>query len=338
MRSVLVVVSDSGLLNRIRMVMQDSSAQYFFCESEEEALDIIETRELAVAMISLSMPLMDGQELIECIANRSSKTRIILLFDEEEVERALDIHNQYHLCKLIYSQNSGVDDFPEFVEEALSDYNRSDEIKKIEIRHREKEEKYRTTMMAMKELLEGKQTGIEQTNILLRNAAGYLACNGTQVQENVSSQVISYCEELLKKRETVFELNSPDMEQYFETLVSECHKPEEKRYLKLECHTQIPTDDELFGKMAFVLDAITDYYRYFYKFYRAKITLSEIEGNLVCNVLFDIGKQKLTGRISDSGIKLLKHLTAHYSDQAAFGSQEGIFQYKMVYFAGENHE
>lgn len=338
MRSVLVVVSDSGLLNRIRVVMQDSSTKYYFCESEEEALDTIETKELAVALISLSMPLMDGQELIECIANKSSKTRIILLFDEGDVERALDIHNQYHLCKMICSQNSGVDEFPEFVEKALSDYNRSDEIKKIEIRHREKEEKYRMTMIAMKELLEGKQAGIEQTNIIFRNAAGYLACNGKKIQETVNSQMISYCEEILKKREKIFELKSSDMEQYFETLVSESHKPEEKRYLKLECHTQIPTEEKLSGKVTFVLDAITDYYRKFYKFYRAKIMLSEIEGNLVCNVLFDIGKQKLTGRISDSGIELLKHLTAHYSDQAAFGSQEGIFQYKMIYFAGENHE
>ena len=94
MRSLLTLISDDSLLNRIKLMLHDNTIKYYFASSGEEAANIASANEIAAVILDYINPVMTGPEICEMILSYNPDTQFIMFFDEK-YQKVYEIDKSY---------------------------------------------------------------------------------------------------------------------------------------------------------------------------------------------------------------------------------------------------
>jgi len=332
MRTALILMEDANFLNRIKLILRDETVKYHYAGTVDEAVEIMDNAEIAVAMIKYESTVLSGVELIEMIYAKNPNTQIILMFNEEHTTEALMAHNSYRMSKMICQEIFSINDLPLLIEESLAIYNKSEEIRQIEIEIRKKEDKYKKTMREMSELLNDRALSYKNIEEQLRLFIKlFRACEGENLNENEQGVLDEYISFVISDYTKINLLRDPVCESFFSDLESSYSDTDNKRYYKVNVKCDPVIDNDIFCKMAFIAEVIAYYFTTLYESYRGKVDITEEASYYVLNVIYEANVKHDFKNLASKLVKVNKMIAAAYSDKASYGQNEHIIQYK-IYF------
>ena len=154
MISLIVVHEDINFIGRIQSAVKAmDNIDISSFDSSNEACDYIENNQVDVAVLSLSLPIMNGDEIADIIFSTNPSVKLCFIFDETTFELAIDNFNRY-LGSKIYDKNKFIpDDFIKSLSILIENYEAEDKLRTKIDSYREKEKTYKNTMLEMSSLL-----------------------------------------------------------------------------------------------------------------------------------------------------------------------------------------
>lgn len=330
MRSALFIHDDDSLLNRIKITIHDNNAQFFYAQSIDSAIEIMDNDEIAVVFMPYGFDVLDGNEMIEIILDHNARVQIIVIFKECDLQNVVKSHNNYHLCQIICEDLFKIDDLQSLIELGFKAYNKEDDVKAFELDYRKKEDKYKKAIVNMSDLLNDRTRSFE----LIKNAVKStieLSCN--DFDEGTTSKIVEYFDVIFQKYISLFMIKNSDLFELLKEIDSFSNKPEENHYLRIIydgfniVKEEVP--DTLLS-ISFILYSITRFFDDFYSKYKGKLELSNQEKYYSLNVVYEAIPNKNTG-ISLNKLQLvLEHLIGALSEKVAYGIKDRIVQYKIM--------
>ena len=87
---ILVVDDEKDYCEVLKMILENNGYVVETCFNGKEALDILEERSFDVVVSDLSMPVMDGFELLKNIKEREYDTEVLILTAFGTIEKAVE--------------------------------------------------------------------------------------------------------------------------------------------------------------------------------------------------------------------------------------------------------
>lgn len=315
-------------MNRIRIMVHDEAAQFFYAGSIDEAVSVMDAQEIAVVFMPYGLDVLSGDEMLEIVLDHNPEAQIILLFDDSDLLKVVHAHNNYHLCRLIASSNMKLELLPEKINAAFDRYNKDEELKEFEKDYRSKEDKYKHALEEMSSLLNDRMESYETVRslflALMQQGIGRDDTECTEV-------ILAYMGRILQEYVSLFLLQEADADFYLTKTLGECHNEEERRFLVIRSDVMKEMNADQQNNCLFVIRVISLYFSMFYDKYRGKIETEESDDGIVLNLLYECIPKKelkdLPGRILPFNEAFVKQ----YADRAAFGTKDRVLQYKLLY-------
>ena len=331
MRSALFISNDENLMNRIKIMVHDEAAQLFYATTIDEAVSIMDEQEIAVVFMPYGLDVLSGDEMLEIILDHNAKAQIILLFEDEDLLKVIHAHNMYHICKLISTSNMKLEELPHKLDRAFERYNKDDDLKEFEKDYRLKEDKYKSALDESSSLLNSRMSSYRELSAFL------VSLLNLEMQDSFKSEETeafdAYLNRIMQEYTSLFLIRNTDVNLYLQSIATECHKPEEHRFLSLQGELVTTLQKEHQLKLLFVTGVLTHFFSIFSDRYRGKIeTLeSDMEPGVILNVVVESIIRPAYENLLEKVLPLNENLVKHFSDRAACGRKERIIQYKMIY-------
>lgn len=321
MRSALFLHDDESLINRIKITVHDDNAEYYFSKTIDEAIEILDSHEIALFIMPYNFDVLSGNEMIEIVLDHNPKAQIIVLFKDKDLNEVVKSHNVYHLCQLICEDFFKIEDLSSVLDMGFKIYNREDDLKSFECNFRQKEDSYKKAFAKMSSLLNDRALSYAYIKDLL-----------VETVKLSNSDPADYIESLLKEYIQLYLLKDYGFEEYFEMISESCSNPSENKYLKIEnnCIGEI-NNNILFG-----IYTATRFIYDFYKKYRAKIELTEQNSNILLNIVFEAVPSADLSVSYDNLLVMLEHILAALSDKILYATKDKIVQYRLMYKKNQN--
>lgn len=122
-KKILVVDDEQGILETIKDELEHQGLEVIVTDSPIQAMELLETNQIAVAVVDYKMPRMNGVELLTNYenANPNKKTSYVLLsghLSKEEMSvLSKDFRNQY---TLIEKNSDCYEQLSDFVQKVIS--------------------------------------------------------------------------------------------------------------------------------------------------------------------------------------------------------------------------
>ena len=98
----LFISEDKFLLERIRTGFSDKKGcEFLFASTGDDALAISSGGDIAVCAMTLSMSIMNGEEIAQVVADDNPGARFIFIYDENDTETAVRMFNDYEMSGII---------------------------------------------------------------------------------------------------------------------------------------------------------------------------------------------------------------------------------------------
>lgn len=335
MKSALILLEDENLLNRVKVTLHNDEATLHYVDTADDAVTLMNETEIAVAIIPYHFDVLNGNELIGMLLDNNPKLQIILFFNEDDLDDVVKSHNTYHICKLICTDNLKLEELNHKLDEAFYAYNREDEIKKIEIEYRQKEDVYKKTLMASSSLLNGRMAGYDSVEKLFGICLQYMLEIASVATEE-STIISAYFDSILDEYISLMLKREPEIDKYFELILNSCHKPDENKYFMISFPKYSGIDHEILLNITFIVKIMTMFCLNFYKKYRGKATLKDNKDIYVLDIVFEG-----LNVINDPDLYLfmesfLKKMSAIYADKVSFGKKERTIQYRLQFLRHKN--
>ena len=324
LRSVLTVISDESLLNRIKLILTDKTISYFYADSADEASRIASDNEIAVAFIDYNNPIVSGSEMCELLLAFNPDIQFIMLFDEADTRDVITLYNGYHINKLMCREFLVLEDLPSLIDSCLHTYNRDEEIKSMSEELKKLNEKYLIPMQDMSALLNERLSGYDNVIKVFRTSVGFVL-NSSEI---ALKSIDTFVDRLINDYVQIFMVKEPTIEQYFSRIHSSFNKPDEKKFFKF-ISDNVSIADRLKYNLLFVLDAITIYFDVFYPCYRGKVSVENVNTEDVqINAIYEVRKDSKFDY--EYIIKALNNILTAYSNDLKYAMKENIIQFKAV--------
>ena len=340
MRSLLTVLSDESLLNRIKLILSDKSVRYSFCSSADEASTIAYNEEIAVAILDFDSPVFSGEELCELLLSINPEMQFIVLFDEKDTKAVLDAYNTLHINMLMCKQHLVLEDLPSLVDSCLHKYNRDEEVDKLDEDFKQMNEMYLRPMSEMSSILNERLTGYEYIIKVFKYSLGFVL----DTSEKSLNVIDEFVDRIINDYIQIFMIKEPQISVYFDRLRDSFNDPEGRKYFKFDCeNVEIP--DEQKHNLLFVLDVITIFFDVFHPFYRGKIAVANVEHEdlkktentqdimipeteIEVNALYEVRRNQDTLEIYDQIIYAVRLMLKAHGYHVRYGQKNSILQFK----------
>ncbi len=328
MRSALFITNDENLMNRIKIMVHDEAAQFFYANTIDDAVLVMDEQEIAVVFMPYGLDVLSGDEMLEIILDHNPKAQIILLFDEEDLLDVIRAHNTYHICKLIASNNVKLELLPEKLDAAFERYNKDDEIKEFEKDYRVKEDKYKSALADISSLLNDRMNSYEKIRSFFLALSGmYLS---EQFEADETESIKNYLDILMQEYISLFLIRETETDTYLEEIMEHAHESEEHRYLMINCDLKDLSDQDRL-QCLYVIRAISRFFTVFYEKYRGKIETEGTDAGTVLNIVYEgIVSPAYAGMI-EKILPFNEAMIKHFSKRAVAGKKDRILQYKLIY-------
>jgi len=325
MRSVLSIISDDNLMNRIKLVCNDKTVNYYYADRGEEAANLANQHEIAVAMIDFKMPGISGQELCELLLAINPEMQLFVFFDEKDAKEVLKVYNKYHVYMLMCKQFLVLEDLPSLLESCLYKYNREEEIEKLDDNVKRLNNLYLKPMNDMSSLLNERLSGYANVLKVFRNSIGFVLSSS----EESLKAIDVFADRIINDFIQIFMIKEPEVSVYFDRIHESFNKPEERKYFMFICDN-VNILDEQKHKVLFVLDVITIYFDVFFQYYRGKVSVINEGEDVIVNAIYEVRKDSKITEIYDFADKVLKNVLYEYTSDMKLGTKDSIIQFKTI--------
>ena len=136
----LFISEDKFLLDRIRTGFADKKGyEYLFAQTSEEAVELSKCGDIAVCAMTLSMSIMDGNELAQIVADDNPDVRFIFIYEEVNTETAVNLFNDYEMSRIIPRDSFSVEILSEMFDKEVELYNAEENLRIQARAHRDKD-------------------------------------------------------------------------------------------------------------------------------------------------------------------------------------------------------
>ena len=334
MRSLLTLINDESLLNRIKLMLNDNTIKYYFAASGEEAANIASANEIAAVILDYINPVMTGPEICEMILSYNPDTQFILFFEEKNTKEVIKAYNELHINKLVCKEHAVLEDIPALVESCLHTYNRDEEIDKMDEHLTKLNNMYLRPMDEMSSILNERLIGYDNVIKVFKKSIHFILKSSDEALKSIDN----YVDNIINDYIQLFMTNEPSVSSYYEKISESFNDPEGRKYFKF-VHDESEVSDDIKCDLLFALNVITKYFDTFYQYYRGKVTVSALEGSSFAyeiNALYEVRKNQGLTDIYNYVMCIVKNILKLHTLNCKYGQKNSILQFKAV--IGQNEE
>lgn len=332
MDNVLFVIEDEDLLNRIQAVFNETKGiRYFFASESKEAIEKVRELDVAVAVLSLSIPVMNGNEIAEYLSSNNVNTRFIFIYRDIDTELAVEQFNTYSGSQIFEYNSFRVDELKPYVFKLIDDYSYEAKLKARIDKLNEKELGYRRSIKDMNGLLESRRRSYKETARVYLMGAQYLF---KDYDSPSVAKVIDYLEREIDIYVGLFLFRDCEWDAFFDELSERCSDNENYRFLKISVPTTIPSEDIAYDMMfciGLLCDAVAD----FMESYRGKVVLEEYEKLYRLDVRFDLRAGNCDAFAWEYVCEVINNLLNVFAARCEAGSKDGIDEFRMYFYRSD---
>ena len=334
MRSLLTLINDESLLNRIKLMLNDNTIKYYFASSGEEAANIASANEIAAVILDFINPVMTGPEICEMILSFNPDTQFIMFFEEKNTKEVIKAYNELHINKIVCKEHAVLEDIPVLVESCLHTYNRDEEIDKMDEHLTRLNNMYLRPMDEMSSILNERLIGYDNVIKVFKKSIHFILNSSDEVLKSIDN----YVDNIINDYIQLFMTNEPSVSSYYEKISESFNDPEGRKYFKF-VHDESEVSDDIKCDLLFVLNVITKYFDTFYQYYRGKVTVSALEDSdfaYEINALYEVRKNQGLTDIYNYVMCIVNNILKLHTLNCKYGQKNSILQFKAV--VGQNEE
>ncbi len=79
-----------------------------YASTSEDAVQMSKCGDLAVCAMTLSMSVMDGEEISHVVYDENPNVRFIFIYEEKNTEMAVNLFNDYEMSRIVPRDNFSV--------------------------------------------------------------------------------------------------------------------------------------------------------------------------------------------------------------------------------------
>ena len=328
----LFISEDKFLLERIRTGFADKTGyEYLFASSSEEAVEISKCGDLAVCTMTLSMSVMNGEEISHIIADDNPDVRFIFIYEEANTETAVNLFNEYEMSRIIPRDNFSVEILSDYFDKEIEFYNAEEKLREQAKAYREKERLYKDSMEEMSSVLNAR---VECYSHIIKLYATCIDSMCMDLPKEYAFRISSFFSDELNEFVERFIISSFEPEEYFRFIEDNVNNTEQQRHFQITGADCIQKS-ELGELIGFVCHFISFGFTTNMERYRAKLEIKEGPNVIRVDFLIDMRLGNVDEAIFDEFCKVMNELLVILCDKCERGVKDGIMQYRLFFLKPE---
>ncbi|MCR5591024.1 MAG: hypothetical protein K6F73_05770 [Lachnospiraceae bacterium] len=324
----LFISEDTFLLERIRTGFSDMTGyEYFFASNSEDALDISRYGDTAVCVMTLSMSIMNGEEIAQVVADDNPEVKFIFIYEENNTEAAVRMFNDYEMSYIIPRDSFSMENLKEMFEREMSFYNAEENLKEKARLYREKEHSFKDSMEEMSSVLNSR---VECYSHIIRLYATCIESMCIDLPKEYAFRISSFFSDELNEYVERFIISSFEPEEYFRFIADNVNNSQMQRHFLITGSECVRKNDmgELIG---FVCHFISFGFTANMERYRAKLEIKEGPTAIRVDFLIDTRLGNFDKSIFDEFCNVMNELLVILCDKCERGTKDGIMQYRLFF-------
>lgn len=322
MGKVLIVDSDYGALSLFEQMLEQYTNQYEidFIREPENAIEVLEKKDVHVLICELNMPLFSGSELFDLCKNVSPKTIRIAMTKVEDVQQTLQIVNECDLYKLILKPIYFCEDLISVIENALIYYEIQQIDEWIEVEGEERIDTFTAEFMKQQEWMNHKEATFQALRemVLSLVESDFESWN---LEANTKSALIDYFDQIMHDFTECF-CCSHFSTAGFEENIRERWMNEQK-ILRFFQNTIEVQDETQIAKLAFSIYVFLHTIDLFLDSYHLIISMEEQAERFILKAICqDVEEKAVANQFRNQIFHLVKQFLTIYFDQIIIGYED----------------
>lgn len=329
----LFVSEDKFLLERIRTGFADKKGyEYLFASTSEEAVEISKSGDIAVCSMTLSMSIMDGEEIAQIVADDNPDVRFIFIYEEVNTETAVNLFNEFEMSRIIPRDSFSVETLKDMFDKEIEFYNAEENLRRQAKAYREKERLYKDSMNEMSSVLNSR---IDCYSHIIRLYATCIDSMCIDLPKEYAHRISSFFSDELNEFVERFIVSPFEPEEYFRFIEDNVNNTQQQRHFQLTGAELVPKNE--FGELiGFVCHFISFGFTTNMERYRAKLEIKEGPSAIRVDFLIDMRLGNVDEDIFAEFCTVMNELLVILCDKCERGQRDGILQYRLFFLKPGN--
>ncbi len=324
----MFISEDNLLLDRIRTGFSDKTGyEYLFAQTSEEALEMSKRSDIAVCAMTLSMSVMNGDEIAQVVADDNPNVRFIFIYEETNTELAVNMFNFFDRSFIIPRDNFSVETLKEMFDKEVEFYNAEENLQREAKAYREKERLYKDSMNEMSAVLNSR---VECYSHIIKLYATCIDSMCIDLPKEYARRISSFFADELNEFVERFIISSFNPEEYFGFIEQNVNNTEQQRHFQL-LGADCLKASELGELIGFVCHFISFGFTTNMERYRAKLEIKEGPNAIRVDFLIDTRLGNVDVDIFDEFCSVMNELLVILCDKVEKGVKDGIMQYRLFF-------
>ncbi len=324
----MFISEDSFLLDRIRTGFSDKTGyEYLFAKTSEEALEMSKRSDIAVCAMTLSMSVMNGDEIAQVVADDNPNVRFIFIYEETNTELAVNMFNFFDRSFIIPRENFSVETLKEMFDKEVEFYNAEENLQREAKAYREKERLYKDSMNEMSIVINSR---VECYSHIIKLYATCIDSMCIDLPKEYARRISSFFADELNEFVERFIISSFNPEEYFGFIEKNVNNTEQQRHFQL-LGADCLKASELGELIGFVCHFISFGFTTNIERYRAKLEIKEGPNAIRVDFLIDTRLGNVDVDIFDEFCSVMNELLVILCDKVEKGVKDGIMQYRLFF-------
>ena len=328
MFNVISVTEDYYLNSRLKGFFSSSTdCMYHFFDNSASAIDFAEESDIAVAIISLNMSVMNGEEVSQTLYDMHNNILFIFLFDEQDIYKAVELFNYYDDSSILDINNLNLDRLRTTVDRMINKSSCEDKLNKAIDYYRDKENTYKLSMDDMSLVLNERINGYKDISHLYSLSNDFLIkSNKTDCKFNVQK----FYDKYLYSYIDLNLIESESVNTIFDDLEVKYNNPSDFHFYSFENDSVRICKEDING-IYFSIDYISELINEFFVKYRVKINLCSGERGYSADILLDSGLASCSTDDKEVFYKISVNSLTCLCDKMEHATKDGIFRFRLFF-------
>ena len=324
----LFISEDKFLLDRIRAGFSEKSGyECLYASSSEEAIEMSKCGDLAVCALTLSMSVMDGQELAEIVADDNQDVKFVFIYKEADTETAVNLFNEFEASYILPQENLSVEKLSDMFDRQVEFFNAEENLRGQVKAHREKEKLYKNSMGEMSAVLNSR---VECYSHIIRLYATCIDSMCIDLPKEYAFRISSFFSDELNEFVERFIISPFEPAEYFSFIEDNVNDTAKQRHFQITGADCIQKN-ELGELIGFVCHFISFGFTANMEKYRAKLEIKEGPSAIRVDFLIDTRLGNADKAIFDEFCTVMNELLVILCDKCEKGQKDGIMQYRLFF-------
>lgn len=330
MLNVLIISEDSFFMNRMEASLR-STSEYncHYVDSSDEAMTLISDVRIDIAILSMTMPVMSGEELADYILDTNRSARFIFIYSEEYIESAVDLFNHFDGSMIYERKTANPEDIKQSINDMCNDYLREIKLKDEIDAYREREKTYKHTMDEMTKVLNARIECYHDVSVVFAKS---IQCLNLDLSDDDQSKINDFYLNGLNKYIQDFLIEELSFETFIEELQNNLNNTELMKHYQFVNVLSGPIENPLIAsRICFATYYISHIFADCFEKYRVKLELKENDVVYRLDALADSRLANANLEMVNRMLNVANAALGKIGQKIEMGEKDGIIQIR-VYF------